>query len=141
MSKTNTHQIVKSPRPPGKSSWFTVWRTGTIWRLQPGHTMSELGLLPDFLHAEDSRPIREQLTARYAHGGGYMPVGGWSMTSFTKDGETVSRIKYPGDSVLKEIARAAFPLSKGGPETAIFFPYAWLAIVAADGTFSVTRVD
>ena len=92
-------------------------------------TMEHLGLLPGFLQDWDMRPAKEQINDRYAHGGGWLPIDGFSMGSnFTLHGK--------GDPPLKPLARLMFR-----NELILFYDHAWLAIIQKDGSYEVSRVD
>lgn len=97
--------------------------------LHPQMTPEALGLLPEFFSDADPRPAAEQLDAAYAHGGGWNPMSGWTMGP----GYDMS---YPGDPVYRALAVAQLR-----DETILFYPYAWVAIVQADGSFEMARVD
>ena len=100
----------------------------------PGTTAGDLlGFLPEILRPEDPRPVKEQLADRYAHGGGWSPFG--------KDQWTLSKgmvLKYPGDPALKPIAALRLPLSD---ELVILYPHQMAAIIQADQSFEVARLD
>jgi hypothetical protein len=86
--------------------------------------------LPDILLASDPRPVREQLDDRYAHGGGFRPMKGFTMT-----GDYV--LHYPGDPPFKPAAFSTF-----GDEIVIFYPQcSLLCVLQLDASFEVTRVD
>lgn len=106
-----------------------------IWMgLDPRFGPEDLGYLPGFLSDADSRPAREQLDERYAHGGGYRPFGKgeWQFVA------TDRRLKYPGDPWMKPVAAATLP---GSCETVLLYPGQMLLIQQADQSFTVTRVD
>lgn len=93
-----------------------------------------IGLIPEFLSELDPRPAAEQFNERYAHGGGWYPMDGWQFTSF-------NGIKYPGDPVYLPVARIDLHTGKDRPETIFVYEHAWVAIVQADGTYEVARMD
>jgi hypothetical protein len=103
---------------------------------QPGVTLDHLGLLPEILQAGDPRPVAEQLADRYAHGGGYRPMGSgdWHF-----DEDTLA-LEYPGDEPYRPVARFTFPRTN---EIAILYePCSFLLIKKQDSKhFVVTRVD
>lgn len=99
--------------------------------LDPRMTPEHLGLLPDFFSEEDPASAAEQLNINYAHGGGYTPFGDGTWILFPD-----LSLKYPGDPVLKPLAKAELH-----EETLVFYSGAILAIIQPDGTFKVTRVD
>ena len=46
-------------------------------RLDSRVSVEMLGLIPYFLHPNDSRPAKEQFNERYAHGGGWQQLFGF----------------------------------------------------------------
>ena len=96
-----------------------------------------LGLIPAILSPRDNRPVAEQIRTGYAHGGGYNPVKGFSLEpNRLRPGKAV--LTYPGDPAYKEWGRCYFPHTE---ELALVFSCAFVAIVQADGSFEVTRMD
>lgn len=89
-----------------------------------------LGFIPDFLSELDERPAKEQINENYAHGGGWLPLTGWSF-----DPDTLI-MQYPEDPPYKPIAMA-----KLREERIILYPYSWVAIVQPDNTFEMARLD
>jgi hypothetical protein len=100
----------------------------TFELLHPRMTHEALGLIPEFLSHNDTRPAAEQINTNYAHGGGWSPMRGWEM-----EGDC---IRYPGDSLLHPLAKA-----KLRDEEIFLYESAWLAIRQPDGSFEVSRVD
>ena len=101
-----------------------------IWKNRDRRSsLDDLGLLIDFLSADDPRSAREQLNDNYRHGGGWSPLPGWTMLPG-------GAIKYPGDPVL-------FPLWEVPlrDELVLVYSYAWVAVVQKDGTFEIARID
>jgi hypothetical protein len=100
----------------------------------PGTTAGDLlGFLPEILRPEDPRPVKEQLEDRYAHGGGWRPFG--------KDQWELSEdytLTYPGDPALKPIAGLSLPHSM---EIVLLYPHQMAAIIQADRSFEVARLD
>ena len=88
-----------------------------------------LGLIPSFFRESDPRSAIEQIDEAYAHGGGWRPIPGW-----TFDAESME-ITY-GDETYRPFAYATLH-----GETIFVYPYAWVCVVAADGTFQVARID
>ena len=87
----------------------------------------QLGFIPSFIHAEDERPVAEQLDERYA-------FGGWSPQSgFTADGWN---LLYSGDPPLEPLA-----MNMHGDETVLIYPYGYVAIFQQDGSFEAARLD
>lgn len=93
-------------------------------RMTPEH----LGAVPGFFDENDPRTAAEQIAARY--------IGGWHpMSRFRLLLET-GVLCYPGDPPLRPIAK-----SRLRGERLWFYPSSWLAIVAPDGSYEVSRVD
>lgn len=88
-----------------------------------------VGYIPEFLSPDDPRPAKEQFNDAYAHGGGWNPMEGWELLP-------LRRLKYPGDPPLKPVAELILR-----DETILVYPHAWVAIVQADGSFEVARMD
>lgn len=97
--------------------------------LDERYTEEALGLIPMFLSKADGRSAAEQFRERYAHGGGWSAMDGWSLGP-------VGEIKYNGDSALMPIAVAAL-----GEETIRVYDGAWVSIAQPDGSFEVSRMD
>jgi hypothetical protein len=96
-------------------------------RFRPEH----LGFLPDILTDHDSRPVKQQLEDRYAHGGGWRPINGMRL-----DRKTMI-MRFPGDPPFKPAA-----LTQIGEEVVIFYPQcSLLAVIQPDGKYEVCRVD
>lgn len=90
----------------------------------------DLGLIPSFFLDSDPRPAREQLNERYAHGGGWHP-----MTGFTLDSNKLT-LNYPEDPPLRMLAMANLHHEK-----IMLFEYSWMVIQQKDGSYEVGRVD
>lgn len=88
-----------------------------------------MGLIPHFLDEYDPRPAAEQFNERYAHGGGWSPMKGWTMP-------TTLHIEYSGDEPLHALAEIEFR-----NEAILVFPHAWVCIMQPDGSFEVARMD
>lgn len=97
--------------------------------LDQRYSEESLGFIPSFLSHADGRPARDQFNERYAHGGGWQPMSGWSMGP-------VGEILYPGEPALPPIAVAAL-----GSEVIRIYPHAWVSITQEDGSFEVSRMD
>lgn len=97
--------------------------------LDARYSEESLGFIPSFLSRADGRSAREQFHERYAHGGGWQPMKGWSLGP-------VGEILYPGEPALPPIAVAAL-----GDETIRVYAHAWVSITQPDGTFEVSRMD
>lgn len=104
--------------------------TGTEWT-------NEIiaGELPMIFHADDPRPAREQIEARYVYGGGYRPFSGFM--DFKP--EAPASIAYPGDPLYVEVSRAHLPLTD---ETLILMDKARVVIILqASGYWEAVRLD
>jgi hypothetical protein len=97
--------------------------------LHPNMTPGHLGLLPWMLDENDPRDAREQFNERYAHGGGWHPMGGFKLNPNNS-------LKYPGDPVLEPLAHLQFR-----NELIVFYDSSWVAIIQKDRTFEVCRMD
>lgn len=103
------------------------------WKLlHPKATASHLGLLPNIIGERFGGTVAEQVARGYAHGGGYSPFreGKWQFTAAD------NCLKYPGDAKMKPIASI-----KVLEEMVYLYDHAIVAIVQADGTFAVIRMD
>lgn len=102
-----------------------------MWKLlNDQFKMEYLGLLPEIIRADDPRPVHEQIERGYAHGGGYSPLGGWTLASENNN------IQYPGDEPL--VPRASLLVRD---ELVLVYDYAFVAIIQMNGDFAVTRMD
>ena len=104
--------------------------------IDPRYGPDSLGFLPDILTDADKRPVREQLEDRYAHGGGWRPIKGFRLRKGSQDILASPTLRFPGDPPLHAIAMA-----KINEETVILYAHSFLAVVAKDGSWEVTRVD
>jgi hypothetical protein len=93
-----------------------------------------VGMIPAFLHFLDPRPAAEQFDEKYAFGGGWRPMEGWTTEKFS-DTNTLG-IKYPGDPVLLPVARINFR-----EEVVWVYAHAWVAIEQPDGRVEISRMD
>lgn len=89
-----------------------------------------LGLIPAMLSRDDPRPAKEQFDEHYAHGGGWRPIEGWTLTW------PGGSLFYSGDPPLRPLAQAQLH-----GELIIVYPHAWVCIKQADGSFEVARLD
>lgn len=108
-----------------------------IWHLRAsrGATADMLGYIPEMLSDDDPRPAREQFDAAYGHGGGWLPlVGGRILPdeslSFPPEPH---RFELLGSTVLHAWTHET--------EEIRFYRGAFVAIVQADGSFEVCRMD
>lgn len=89
-----------------------------------------LGIIPHFLVEADPRPAAEQFEDRYAHGGGWRPMDGWTVGP-------VGELKYTGEQPMAPIAIATLH----DVEIIRLYPNAWVTITQVDGSFEVGRMD
>ena len=108
--------------------------TTSAWKqLEPRATFEMLGYLPQLIsHHVTYGTIAEQVARNYSHGGGYAPFG---QGQWTFDPVTFA-LSYPDDPVMLPFYSLAV-----GTETAYVYPYAIVAVVQADGSFEVIRMD
>ena len=101
-------------------------------------TFDALGYIPNWLNSQNEAKAAEQIDKGY-------PFGGWQPFSTGKIGEYYRwqfsmdkdhALTYPGDPPLPPFASA-----KLRDETICFYQHAWVAIVQADGSFEVCRLD
>lgn len=100
------------------------------WEVKGRTTLDDLGMIPIFVDGYDTRSAQEQFAENYAHGGGWSPLAGW-----VYDPET-EKIKYPGDPALKPLAEAMLR-----DQRILVYPHAWVAVINADGSCEVSRMD
>lgn len=101
-------------------------------KLDSRATSDHLGLIPMWLNEDDSRPAREQLNAGYQHGGGWNPFHGFTMA----DDDDMWWLLYPGDPPTRSLA-----YTRLREEIIVVYEHAWVAIIQADGSFEVARMD
>lgn len=100
-----------------------------IWKLcHPAATPDSLGFIPSFLDEDDPASAREQIDRNYAHGGGFVPLAKIKMDEHY--------LRYPGDPPFPLIAE-----TKLRDETIRLYRYSWLAIIQADGSYEVAKID
>ena len=100
------------------------------WKINKGHSIAELGFIPQFLTSDDERSARDQIHEAYAHGGGWHSFFGFKFDPETKV------LTYPEDPPYRPIASAMLR-----DEEIIVYPYAWVVILQKDGTFDAARLD
>lgn len=99
--------------------------------------MDAAGLLPAFFNEHDPRPAAVQLDEAYQHGGGWRPLGRWTISYNEKLMEYVLKsVDYTEDGEMPLISQATLH-----DEKLMLFEGAFLAIVQLDGSFEVARVD
>src|SRR5262245_51128168 len=97
-----------------------------IFSMSPDVPTDVLGFLPIIFDADDPRPAREQANDRYAHGGGWDPMPGWTLS--LEDDQV--RLSYKGDKPYRPLATARLPKSN---ELLVFFRNSWVMILQRDG--------
>ena len=95
--------------------------------------MKVVGFIPQFLDESDPRPAVEQIHAAYSHGGGWHDFWGFNLTGSSKIGYYLS---YPGDPPIQELSRANLR-----DEKLVFFECSWFAVIQANGSYRVARLD
>lgn len=104
--------------------------TQPIWTLlDPRVTMAHLGFLPGFLDADSPDAASSQLDKGYKKYGGWRPQQDFEMTDN-------NYLTYPGDPPLRPIAETSI---RG--ETIRLYEHAFVAVIQADGSFEVCRMD
>lgn len=88
-----------------------------------------VGLIPEFLLESDPRSAAEQIDERYSYGGGWCPIKRFKLLPDKS-------LKYPGNPAMRPFAKA-----KLRDEMIYVYESGWVAIVASDGTFEVSRLD
>lgn len=95
--------------------------------------MEVVGFIPQFLSESDPRSAVEQIHTGYSHGGGWMDFKGFELAG---GGDFDYFLKYPGDPLMRELSRATLR-----NETLVLFDCSWLAVIQADGSYRVARLD
>ncbi|RPI45491.1 MAG: hypothetical protein EHM67_02380 [Hyphomicrobiaceae bacterium] len=96
------------------------------------HRVTEdlLGFLPLIFDDRDPAPAREQVEAKYAHGGGWQPLPDWRVDVAT------GLAKYPGDSAIKPVCATMIR-----DEKILLYPHSWVCIIQPDGSYEMARID
>lgn len=99
-----------------------------------------LGFLPMILLPESRMPVMAQLNARYAHGGGYMPLPNEDefTVNIDRNDPGASQLQYPGDPVFKPWGWCWFPFTS---ELVVVFDAALTVILQEDGSYNIVRLD
>jgi hypothetical protein len=106
-----------------------------VWIMRhPQADIDMLGYIPYFLAEDDPRPAREQFDDRYAPGGGWRPLGGFTLD---KNGSLL----YPGDPPLGCLAQTVLHNNTCKSEIILVYEHAWVAIIQSNGDFEVARMD
>jgi hypothetical protein len=88
-----------------------------------------LGFLPEIIRADDPRPVREQVNARYKHGGGWDPTPGFTLLPNHV-------LEYPEDPPYRPLA-----MIKIRDEYVFLYPHDFVGVFQSDGSFEVARMD
>ena len=88
-----------------------------------------LGLIPGMLDEDDPDSAAVQFDKHYQHGGGWRPFKGHVLTDDYC-------LQYPGDPPLKPLAWV-----KLRDEVVIIYEYEWVAVIQADKSLEVCRMD
>ena len=88
-----------------------------------------IGYVSEMLNTDDPRSLRDQLDQGYRHGGGWNPIKGFKLNEDNS-------LKYPGDPKMKVMYEARF-----GDQLFCVYEHAWFAIINADRSFEVCRMD
>ena len=104
-------------------------QNGVVWaqkdeRATPDH----LGFIPEFVHANDPRPVREQLEENYGCGALYVASG----FTETENGD----LNYPGDPALPLLYEATF---RG--ERIRMYAHAFVSVLTPGQELFITRMD
>lgn len=94
-----------------------------------------VGFLPQFLDDESDWRARKQIDEAYAHGGGWRDFKGFTLHNPRSQRP---KLTYPGDPPTEAVAYWKLPLTD---ELVILFDHAWVAVVAADDSFEIARID
>jgi len=97
------------------------------------------GRLPVIFHNVDPRSAKEQIGANYAYGGGWHPFSGFTLHDANRVG--VATLAYPEDPPERERSRAILHEGEKSQELIILFGHDWVAVVQADGSYEITRMD
>lgn len=110
-----------------------------IWlQLDPRVSIeAAVGFLPDFLSNDDPRPAVEQLDENYCGGWMDSKVGERGFTAF----DDFMKLHWPGDPPLHALAVTMLHAGEAKPERIVVYESAYVAVIQADGTFRVARLD
>jgi hypothetical protein len=101
----------------------------------PKATPEMLGYVPSIIIDDDPRSAKEQIADRYNHGG-----GGWSPF----EGHIMlpnGNLQYPEDPPTRLLFEAILHKGQDNEEKLRFYEHAWIAVIQADGTFEISRID
>ena len=101
-----------------------------VFTMTSGHSIEELGFLPQMLDGAIDTPVAEQINNNYQHGGGWRSFTGFIYSP------TDRSIRYTGDPKLYPIAHARI-----NNETVLVYPYSWVLVLQEDGSFDIARID
>jgi hypothetical protein len=88
------------------------------------------GYIPGWLREDDPRPVREQLDSAYAQHGGYWPQEGFTYHPIS------GAMSYPGDPPFMPCCTIMIR-----DELVIVYRHGYVAIVQADKSFVIARMD
>lgn len=89
-----------------------------------------LGFIPDMLDEADPRDAKTQLDANYHYGGFWMGVD-QGVTLGVGDA-----LHFPGDAPQYPLAETRLR-----DERVLLYPYEFIGVITADGSFAVQRMD
>jgi hypothetical protein len=93
---------------------------------------SHLGWIPGFFVEADTRPAREQVDDRYAHGGGWRPLDG-----FKPSPDGLKLYGHREDPPFYAVAEGRLR----DEVIRLYQPGSWLGIFQPDGSFEIARCD
>ena len=88
------------------------------------------GYIPGWLREDDPRPVQEQLDSAYAAQGGFRPQNGFKYFSVS------GAMKFPGDPAMMPCCTIMIR-----DELVIIYKHGYVAIVQADKSFVIARMD
>jgi len=98
-------------------------------KIHPKATIDMLGYVPQFFSEDDPRPVREQIAENY--------ISGWNpMQGFRYDVMT-GTMHYPGDPPYKPMMSTMVR----DEMVVMYHPGSFFAIIQADQTFEIARLD
>ena len=113
--------------------------TDIPWIMAPGADPEILGLIPGFFMEDDPDDAVAQVNKRYQHGGGWRKMDGFTIENISSARDYLTgkvTLSYEGDPPYRQLAIAMLH-----DEILILFDCAWLAVVQADGSYEVARLD
>ena len=98
-------------------------------RKSPRADINDIGFVSMMVRESDPRSLRDQLHDGYSHGGGWQPFEGFTLG----DNNELLYSDDPPEKVMWEL--------KFRDQLFCVYKHAWFAIIEADGTFEVCRMD